>query len=312
MSLEDGAKTAVNICMGVKKGEKVLIITDTVKEKVGEALFQAAVNAKAEAMLIKMVPRTRHGEEPPEPVAEIMKHVDVIIAPTEYSLTHTKARKAANRADARIATMPGITEEMLSSGGMTADFREVEKTIRKIYKIIKNSKKAEIKTELGTDLVMDIEDREWIADDTGICHKKGTFTNLPAGEIFIAPEEGTANGIVFIDGAFGKKVEKPVKIIIEDGFAKEIENDEIKKMLDKRGKYGRNVAELGIGMNPNARIIGNVLEDEKVLGTVHVAFGDNSTFGGKVSCGIHLDGIIKNPTLKIDDKTILEKGKLVV
>jgi leucyl aminopeptidase (aminopeptidase T) len=280
--------------------------------KVGEALFQAAVNAKAEAMLIKMVPRMRHGEEPPEPVAEIMKHVDVIIAPTEYSLTHTNARKAANRADARIATMPGITEEMLSSGGMTADFREVEKTIRKIYKIIKNSKKAEIKTELGTDLVMDLEDREWIADDTGICHKKGTFTNLPAGEIFIAPEEGTANGPVFVDGAFGKKVEKPVKIIVKDGFAKEIENDEIKKMLDKRGKYGRNVAELGIGMNPNARIIGNVLEDEKVLGTVHVAFGDNSTFGGKVSCGIHLDGIIKNPTLKINDKTILEKGKLVV
>lgn len=312
MSLEDGAKTVVNICMGVKKGEKVLIITDTVKEKVGEALFQAAVNAKAEAMLIKMVPRTRHGEEPPEPVAEIMKHVDVIIAPTEYSLTHTKARKAANKADARIATMPGITEDMLSSGGMTADFREVEKTIRRVHKIIKGSKKAEIKTELGTDLVMDLEDREWIADDTGICHKKGTFTNLPAGEIFIAPEEGTANGIVFIDGAFGGKIDKPVKIVVKDGFAVEIGDDNIEKLLDKRGKYGRNVAELGIGMNPNARIIGNVLEDEKVLGTVHVAFGDNSTFGGKVRCGIHLDGIIKNPTLKINDKTILDKGKLVV
>jgi leucyl aminopeptidase (aminopeptidase T) len=312
MSLEDGAKTAVNICMGVKKGEKVLIITDTVKERIGEAVFQAAVNAKAEAMLMKMLPRTRHGEEPPKPIAELMRHVDVIIAPTEYSLTHTQARKTANRADVRIATMPGITESMLSNGGMTADFREVEKTIKRVYKIIRNSKKAEIETELGTDLTMSLENREWIADDTGICHKKGAFTNLPAGELFIAPKEGTANGIIFVDAAFGKKIDKPVKIIVKNGFAKEIGDDEIKKMLDKRGKYGRNVAELGIGMNPNARIIGNVLEDEKVLGTVHVAFGDNSTFGGRVNCGIHLDGIIKNPTLKIDDKIILDKGKLVV
>ena len=312
MSLEEGAKTAVNICMGVKKGEKVLIITDAVKEKIGEALFQAAVNAKAEAMLIKMIPRRRHGEEPPEPVAEIMKYVDVIVAPTEYSLTHTQARKAANRADVRIATMPGITESMLSNGGMTADFKEVEKTIKKVYKIIKDSKKAEIKTELGTALTMSLENREWIADDTGICHKKGSFTNLPAGEIFVAPGEGTANGIAFIDGAFGGKIDKPVKIVVKDGFAVEIGDDNIEKLLDKRGKYGRNVAELGIGMNPNARIIGNVLEDEKVLGTVLVAFGDNSTFGGKVSCGIHLDGIIKNPTLKIDDRIILDKGKLVV
>ena len=312
MSLEDGAKTAVNICMGVKKGESVLIITDTVKEKIGEALFKAALDAKAEAMIIKMIPRTRHGEEPPKPIAEIMKHVDVILAPTEYSLTHTQARKAANRADVRIVTMPGITEEMMSNGGMTADFNKMEKTIKKVHKIIKNSKKAEIKTELGTDITMSLENREWIADDTGICHKKGSFTNLPAGELFIAPKEGTANGVIFVDAAFGKKIEKPVKIIVKNGFAKEIGDDEIKKILDKRGKYGRNVAELGIGMNPNARIIGNVLEDEKVLGTVHVAFGDNSTFGGKVSCGVHLDGIIKNPVLKIDDKIILDKGKLVV
>ncbi len=312
MSLEDGAKTAVNICMGVKKGESVLIITDAVKEKIGEALFKAALDAKAEAMILKMIPRTRHGEEPPKSIAEIMKHVDVILAPTEYSLTHTQARKAANRADARIATMPGITEEMMSNGGMTADFNEMEKTIKKVHKIIKNSKTAEIVTELGTDITMSLENREWIADDTGICHKKGSFTNLPAGELFIAPKEGIANGVIFVDGAFGKKIDKPIKITVKNGFAKEIHDDEIKKMLDKRGKYGRNVAELGIGINPNARIIGNVLEDEKVLGTVHVAFGDNSTFGGRVNCGIHLDGIIKNPTLKIDDKTILEKGKLVV
>lgn len=308
--LMSGAKIAVKTCMNIKKGEKVLIITDTVKEQIGQALFNAAKDVKAEVLLLKMIPRTRHGEEPPKAVAEIMRHVDVIIAPTEYSISHTQARKRANKAGARIATMPGITEEMFAEGGMTADFRKVERTINKVYSKLKGLKKVKITTELGTDLSMSIEGRRWIRNDTGICHKKGAFTNLPAGELFIPPLEGSANGTLIIDGAFPSILEKPVEVTIKDGDAvKMVGATKVWRELKKR-KGGTNVAELGIGMNPNARVIGNVLEDEKALGTIHIAFGDNSTFGGKVKAGIHMDGIIMNPTLIIDDVVVLEKGKL--
>lgn len=307
--LIEGAKTAVKTCMNVKKGETVLIITDTEKERIGNALFQESSKI-TETILLKMLPRTRHGEEPPFPIAEIMKTVDVIFAPTKYSLSHTQARKIANK-NSRIATLPGITEDMFSSGGMTANFRDVEKAVKKLHKKIQNSKEVKITTKLGTDLTIITEGREWIADDTGICHKKGDFTNLPAGELFIAPVENKANGILFIDGAFGSKLEKEVKVIIENGFAKEFfGGEDIVKELDKRGKVGRNIAELGIGMNPNAKIIGNILEDEKVLGTCHIAFGDNSTFGGKTKAGIHIDGIVKKPTIVVDGKTIMEDGGL--
>ena len=312
MALIDGAKTAVITCMGVKKGEDVLILTDTEKEEIGEALFEVAQEVKANAMIVKMQPGTRHGEEPPKPIAEMMKFVDVIIAPTQYSVTHTQARKRANRAGARVATMPGIIPSMMSSGGMTADFKEVEKQVKKLAKILEGAKTVKIQTEIGTDLEVSVEGRNWYID-TGICHKKGEFINLPAGEVFIAPKEGTANGKLIIDGAFWEILKEPVIIDVKDGYAKRITGTkEIAKQVSKRGKEGRNIAEVGIGMNPKAKIIGNVLEDEKVMGTVHVALGDNSTFGGKCKAGIHIDGIIKDPTLLVDDETIMENGKLKV
>lgn len=320
MALTEGARVAINTCLNVKKGEKVLIITDTEKEKIGEALFRVAEEVKSEAMIIKMLPRTRNAEEPPKPIAEIMKTVNVIIAPTLYSISHTQARKRANMKGARIATMPGITEKMMSSGGMTADFNEVKKSIKRVVKSLKG-KEAKITTKLGTNLTLSIKGRKWISD-TGICHKRGNFINLPGGEIFIAPVEGSANGKLFIDGAMVGKVDKPIKITIKDGFAVKFEGGEQAETLKKMYKDASkkisepnnvyNIAELGIGMNPKAKIIGNVLEDEKVLGTVHVAIGDNSTFGGKCKCGIHMDGIIKNPTLVVGKKTILENGKLIV
>ncbi len=312
MAVIDGARTAVITCMGVKKSETVLILTDTEKESIGEALFQVAKEVKAEALLVKMQPRTRHGEEPPRAIAEMMKNAEVVIAPTLYSVTHTQARKRANRAGARIATMPGIIPRMMSAGGMTADFNEVEKGVKRLAKFLEKTKKLALTTELGTDLEVSVEGRKWF-QDTGICHKKGEFMNLPAGEVFIAPKEGTANGKLVIDGAFWEVLESPVAIDVKDGYAKRITGTkEIAQQISKRGKEGRNIAEIGIGMNPKAKIIGNVLEDEKVMGTVHVALGDNSTFGGKVRAGIHIDGIINKPTLIADDEVIMEDGKLIV
>jgi leucyl aminopeptidase (aminopeptidase T) len=312
MALIDGAKTAIETCLGVKKGEIVLILTDTEKESIGKALFDVALEAKAEAILVKMLPRSRHGEEPPRAIANMMKNADVIIAPTTYSVTHTQARKNANKAGARIATMPGIISKMMSAGGMTADFKDVEKGVKRLAKKLDGVKMINILTELGTDFTVKVEGRRWYKD-TGICHKKGEFMNLPAGEVFIAPKERTAEGKLIIDGAFWEKLENPVEIDVKGGYAKRISGTkEIAKQVSKRGKEGRNIAEVGIGMNPKAKIIGNVLEDEKVLGTVHVALGDNSTFGGRVKAGIHIDGIIKKPTFIADEKVIMENGELLV
>jgi leucyl aminopeptidase (aminopeptidase T) len=311
IALIDGARIAINNCMALKKRETVLIITDPLRYSIALALFAAAEELGAEVILMSMKPRSRHGEEPPLIIAEAMKRVDAVLAPTTFSITHTQARKTATRAGVRIVSMPGITPEMMSRGGMRANFRQISKNINRLHRKIKGAKYAHIKTEEGTDLSMSLKGRKWVTEDNGLCVKKGSYTNLPAGEIFIPPLEGTANGNLIIDGAFIDKVEKPVRIKIVDGFATEIVNAlDVKNQLTKVGKMAFNVAELGIGMNPKSRLIGNILEDEKILGTVHIAFGDNSTFGGKVQCGINISGIIMQPTLTIDDRIIIDNGEL--
>lgn len=305
MDLYSSAKNIVDNYLSVKKNEKVLIIVDVGMENIGKALFQAAEEARAESLLVKMIQRKSHGEEPPKPVAEMMKYADAIIAATMFSLTHTKARRFASIAGARIATIPNLSGEIFAKGGISADPGEIEKIVKKTHATIKDGRMIKIKTGLGTEFSMSIEPRTWITD-TGACREKGSLANLPAGEIFIAPNEGSANGILVVDGSFGKLLDTPAKIIVKKGIAEKVEDKETEKMLDKMGRNGKHVCEFGFGLNSNAKISGHPVEDEKALGTVHIGFGE------RVKSGNHIDAVIKNPTVIVNDKTILENGKLVL
>jgi len=309
-----GARIAVETCMGVKPHETVLIVTDPARLNVAEALVEAAKKAQAEVMLMCMQARSRHGEEPPKPVERVMTASDVVLAPTTYSLTHTQARLRACRASARVATMPMITEEMMCRGAMLADYHEVSRLTHKVADLLTEASEARVSTPAGTDLVLDISGRE-ACPDTGIFHNPGDWGNLPAGEAFIAPVEGKARGRIVVDGSMVDTLLATIKIEVEDGRATRISGrpaSRLIKMLGEAGPKACNLAEFGIGTNPKARLIGNVLEDEKVLGTCHVAFGDNSTFGGRVRAGIHVDGILLRPTIKLDGRIIAEKGRLEI
>lgn len=314
MSLESGASVVLEQCLAVKPGEKVLIVTDTRKEGIGRALFSKAIELKSEAIMMVMLPRTRHGEEPPGPVAEAMKRADVVICPTEYSLTHTQARREACEAGARIATMPGITEEMFSEGAMTADYRELAELTAKVADLLTKAETASIEN-CGKRLTLSLRGRRALAS-TGLIHKPGEFGNLPTGEAYIAPVEGTANGELIVDGSIAGigVLKSPLRMEIEDGIAVGIHGDsaaELERILGDRAE-ARNIAELGIGTNKKARLIGIALEDEKIYGTAHIALGDNSTFGGTVRAGVHIDCILLRPTIYLDDEKVAEGGELRV
>jgi leucyl aminopeptidase (aminopeptidase T) len=310
------AKIAVHNCMGVKKGENVLIITDEPLRKIGQALWKAAKEIAGEAMLLEIISRTSNGEEPPSMVADFMKRFDVVLIPTSRSMTHTKARRDACEAGARVATLPGITEDSMKRT-LSADYNKIAERSLKLIKILSGKKEAKVKTPAGTDITMKIEGRDW-EPDTGLYHRPGEFGNLPAGEAYIAPLEGTANGVIIVDGAMAGVgvVKKAIKLVVKDGFVTEISGDksakELEKSIEPFGKPARNIAELGIGTNDKARVIGNVLEDEKVMGTVHMAIGDNKSMGGNVSVQSHLDGILIKPTLEIDGQIIMKDGVLKI
>lgn len=314
MDLKASAKTALMDCLNLKKGDKFLVITDEPLINIGRAFFEVGKEMGAEAIIMEMLPRERNGEEPPEPVAKAWLEADVFVCPASKSLTHTRARENAVKAGARGATLPGVTEDMMLRC-ISVDYKKMAERIEKFCDLMTNGKHVRVTTALGTDLTFSIEGRVG-APDSGIYRDPGEFGNLPAGEAYCAPVEGSANGVLMVDGAMVGVCKEPIKLVFKNGFAEEItgghEAEELVKMLDAVGHDARNCAEFGVGLNEAAIFTGNVLEDEKIYGTIHIAVGNNAHFGGTVDVPIHMDGIIKNPTVEIDGKVVIKDGKHLI
>jgi leucyl aminopeptidase (aminopeptidase T) len=307
---------AVRDCMGLKPGERVLVVTDVKLRTIGYAVFEAARSLGNDALLVEMVPRTTNGEEPPPEVAALMAQFDVVLCPTSKSLTHTDSRRAASAKGARIATLPGVTEEVMIRC-MNADYPEIAARTFRICDLMRTTKTIRVTAPAGTDITMPIEGREPHAS-SGLFREKGLSGNLPTGEAYLAPLEGRSNGIVVVDGSMASvgMVDQPIRIVVKDGYATDITGGasarRLIELLEPHGKDGRTVAEFGIGTNDKAILTGIILEDEKVMGTIHIAFGDNKSMGGTVRVASHLDGLIKQPTVWFDDRMIMEHGKLLV
>lgn len=299
-------------CLGIKGNENVLIVTDDAMLEVVAEVEKAAKELSGEVIVARMKPRTRHAEEPPAAIASAMKAADVVLIPTSKSLSHTDARKHACEAGARVASMPGVTMAMLRGGGMTADYSVVKKISESIARRLTEAESIRITSDAGTSFEASLVGRSGLAD-TGILTEKGAFGNLPAGEGFIAPLEGESKGRIVFDGSFAKEglLRRPITLVVEGGRVIGRESsEEVREYL--RYKDADNVAEIGLGTNPKAVLIGNVLEDEKVLGTVHVAIGDNHTFGGRTKAEVHLDGVMKSPTVLLDGEEIMRRGRLMI
>jgi leucyl aminopeptidase (aminopeptidase T) len=312
------AESILRTSLAAQPGERFLTITDVETHPIGRAFFEAGLKVGAESILAVMKERTRHGEEPPPPIAKAWENSDIYIVPTKYSLSHTQARKAATQAGARGATMPMITAAMFKAGAITADYSKVSGLCEKIGALMDQASRVRVTSRAGTDIAMSIQGR-LVERDTGVLLKRGDFGNLPAGEVYTAPVEGSAVGTLVFDGAIASVgiLKKPVTITVKEGFATSITGGPQASKFDAllgevKKKEAYNIAELGIGCNPKGRLIGIALEDEKVYGTVHVALGDNSTFGGTVQAGIHLDGIILKPTLFLDSKPVIREGTWTV
>lgn len=300
--------------MGVEAGETLLVVTDSDKREIGRALFDAGTSLELEAGLIETRPLERNGMEPPSYVAAAMREAEVVVCPTSASLTHTRAREAATEQGARVATMPGITARMFSEGAITADYGEVERLTTALTERLTAAEEARIETG-GETLTMSLAGRDGIPSD-GLISEPGESGNLPSGESYIAPVEDTAEGTIVFDGGLAGvgTLEEPLVVHIESGSIATVEGDATEEFLDATAgdECARRVAELGLGTNPAAEIIGTVLEDEKVYGTCHVAFGDNRGFGGAIECDSHLDGIALEPNVFLDDELVVSEGDVVL
>jgi leucyl aminopeptidase (aminopeptidase T) len=315
--LDKASRTAIKVCMGTKKEEKVLVITDEEKREIGYSIYENSLKLGYNSLLVEMKAGKTNGEEPPPDVADLMKKFDVVFCPTSKSLTHTNARREASAAGARVATFPGITKEVMIRG-MNADYGKIAKLTLQLKEILEQGHIIRVTAPAGTDISFEITGRSAFASK-GLFHNKSEWGNLPTGEAFLAPIEGTSNGIFTVDGSMaglGLVKNTNIKIEVQNGYASKITGGILAKklnaMLDKEGREARNIAEFGIGTNDSAKLSGVLLEDEKVMGTIHIALGNNVSMGGNVNVPIHLDGVIKKPTVFLDDKMIMKSGKLLI
>lgn len=313
------ANMLINQVLELKKGESVLIITDTDRSSnITEAIAYSAISAGGQVMVIMMEPQKIGGEEPPAPVAAAMSASKVIINQSTQSLTHTESVRQAMRKGARIANLRNFTEDMMINGGINADYHQVKKVSEQIADLLTNADKIRLTTPKGTDLTMWARGRKAIAQ-TGFVTQPGMLSGLPDGESTLAPLEGMTEGIIespYIADQLGM-ITEPFHLEINQGRIHRIiggkEAQELKKLLESKDEAGYNAAsQFALGTNPACRIVPNTREVGKKLGTAHIAIGDNRSLGGQSSSTFHIDFVFLNPTVYLDDTCILKDGEYVI
>jgi len=277
-----------------------------------------------EKKLMKKILDKKITEDELETVREIVRAnkqdvVNVVIGLAWFSTSHTNFRKLLTEvAGSRFASMPGFDPRMWETA-MSANWEEVDRRTLYLKERLAGAISARVRTPNGTDISFDLRDREFKAN-IGLLNQPGRSGNLPAGEVYIAPLEGRSSGKLVVEPGINPWAKEQLILEIKDGKVFRMEGDSrfINRLEEIFSKHplARNIAEFGIGTNDKAKAGTTLLELEKVLGTIHVAIGDNSTFGGKVSVPLHIDFVFENPTVDFnfsDGKILrlMEAGKML-
>jgi leucyl aminopeptidase (aminopeptidase T) len=317
MQLEERIlETILKKVLALKPEESFLVIADPPKVQLARQLADYAGKVTSQ-VLFKIMPELEQNSQEPAPeIAGLMLEYDVQFYWTSKSLSHTQARRNAIGKGHRVISSPNLTFDM-ANRCIDIDYDVLIELHKKVRPLIVNSREIRITTPLGTSVVTAVHDTHGQSHQI-LKDKPGSFGNLPVGEIDSGIIREKTNGVIFFDGSFPQigLLDLPIKVTVKDGSG-EISPDsdqarKLQKMLAKVGPDAFKLAELGIGTNPNCKITGIVLEDEKVLGTVHFAFGNDLSYNGTNDVPIHLDGVVKKPTIEVDGILLMKDGKFLV
>ncbi len=299
---------------GVKPGEDVLLITDGHEPEIIAAFKAAAIKLHIRLEIRRIKPTGGHGREPDLETAALMKKFPVVVAPTRFSLTHTQATRDAWAQGTRVATLPGIDRKLFERG-LKADPAELVKSGEEWIRRLSGTHRVTVVTGKACGLQFTIG-KSFFINDNGFYQISGSCGNLPAGEVYAKPDEGSADGEIMVGGSIGgqpwSKNSRPEKLILRYGSLDSCQGkraEKFFKLLSVHGKKGLLLAEFGIGTNPHIRMSGNLLGDEKIKGTIHIAFGNNMSMGGTNNVPIHLDCVVTRPTVLLDGTPVMDNGR---
>jgi leucyl aminopeptidase (aminopeptidase T) len=307
-----GIQKLVRVNGRVQPEETVVVVTDPTLERYAEMVADEARAAGGTVTVCSMPVRRQDGAEPPEPVARAMAAADVVFSPVSISITHTRAMRRALEQGTRAILMTAYTDEILTSPALLeTDFGAQVAVCRRIGEAFTRGGKVLLTSPRGTRLEFSIESRE--ANVLTNIPEPGQLAPVPDIEVNVVPVTGSAEGILISDASVPYLgigiLDQPIECIVEGGYIRSMEGgDQAIRLHEHLKSFGDpacfNVAELGVGLNPNARLTGEMLEDEGVLGTIHIGIGTSHTLGGEIVAPTHYDLLMWEPTIEVDGRVI--------
>jgi len=365
--LDKAAAVAVRDVLGVKKGERVLIITNPEPdvETISRAIYTRTEAAGGAPLLVIQPVKGQLDHAEPAVISSLMSQPEVVLSISHEKLgkdrdAMAKPIRVKHRGKQRYKKYyhvfdyllmegkcrsfwsPGVTVDMFTRT-VPIDYRLLQERAARLGTALSRAESVSITAPGGTDLVIGLRGRRARKDD-GAFRKPGSGGNVPAGEVFISPELGASEGTIAFDGSISSDkgeimIQRPINCTVEGGLVRKVsggaEARRLRGTLDRsvkkakamvadgsippsRGKeFAKNtysLGELGIGLNPAARIVGNMLEDEKAFRTCHIALGSN--YDNDAEALTHLDGLIKEPTITVRyasgrERMLLKDGTLI-
>lgn len=333
MHSSEAAKNVLKWVLETISGEKILIFCDKEKAEVGKAFSEGALSLGLWTRLVNLETNDNVRIEVPKRVIEVLSsqkpdlYINLLRGNREETsfrirLIHFETRDK----NSRLGHCPGVTLDMLTEGALSLckkEHKQMQNFAKTLMKKLSLTKTVEIESEKGTHLTFRTQGRTFFTD-TIFNWSTFKWINLPTGEVIIAPVEDSMEGKLVCDMAIGGvgSLNRPVELEVYKGKVEKIHSDELKTMERitkslETDEWSNMVGEFAFGINPKARFVEEFLESEKILGTIHVAFGRNTDMpGGKNPSENHIDFLISNPTVKISDGekyiTILKNGIFII
>ncbi|MHC4605964.1 MAG: aminopeptidase [Planctomycetota bacterium] len=325
------AANALEMVLEASQGEKVVIFCDDVRQDVADTFARAALKLGLYARLVVFETKDVR-KEPPAIARELAVagwadiYMNFLRGMAEETPFRIKLVKLETRNPRRLAHCPGTSMDMLLEGALALskdEYQKMQGTADNLMSLLTGAKSVRITNAAGTDVTLTVEDRGWFTD-TKVDWKKLKWMNLPVGEVIVGPHEHAGGGKIVCDVAVGGigPISTPVTIDVRDGRAAEVACKDTKALerINKglaTDKMSAQLGEFAFGLNPHARNVEEFVETEKIGGTVHIAFGNNSDYpGGRNHGGNHMDFLMSAPTVEVTfasgTKTVMEKGKFKI
>lgn len=314
-----GAQRLVGTNGRVRSGEAVLVVTDPTMESFAELVAEAAQEAGGRVTIAVMPVNRADGNEPPDTVAAAMGEATVIFSPVSVSITHTRAMRAALDRGARAILMTAYTDQIMTSPALLeTDFEAQVPVCRRLGDAFTNGTSVRLTSPRGTDLSFSIEGR--IANVLTNIPNPGELAPVPDIEVNVVPVTGSSEGRLVMDASVPYLgigiLNEPIVCLVEGGSIVEMtggpQADVLRERLESFDDPACfNVAELGVGLNPKARLTGEMLEDEGVVGTIHIGIGTSHTLGGEVVAPTHYDLLMWEPTIEVDGAVVLRDKEVL-